>query len=77
MPESRRFCPNRNCNMPIERNRGCNHFQCTMCKVHFCWLCKDFQVIFPIKMNQNFHVCRLPILRRSIVICMKNMAPLG
>jgi hypothetical protein len=31
-------CPN--CATPIEKRDGCNHMDCTVCKVHFCWDCK-------------------------------------
>ncbi|OEU21816.1 hypothetical protein FRACYDRAFT_158501, partial [Fragilariopsis cylindrus CCMP1102] len=30
-------CPG--CNVPIEKNTGCNHMQCIKCKAGFCWLC--------------------------------------
>ena len=32
-------CPGPNCNVPIEKNEGCNHMTCTNCKTHFCWIC--------------------------------------
>lgn len=31
------MCPG--CNVPIEKNTGCNHMQCIKCKAGFCWLC--------------------------------------
>lgn len=30
-------CPG--CNVPIEKNTGCNHMQCTQCQYDFCWIC--------------------------------------
>ncbi|KAF8882192.1 hypothetical protein CPB84DRAFT_1791150 [Gymnopilus junonius] len=30
-------CPG--CKMAIEKDEGCNHMMCTMCKTHICWVC--------------------------------------
>uniref|UniRef100_A0A8H7XSH5 Uncharacterized protein n=1 Tax=Psilocybe cubensis TaxID=181762 RepID=A0A8H7XSH5_PSICU len=30
-------CPG--CSVPIEKDEGCNHMVCTMCKTHVCWVC--------------------------------------
>jgi len=35
--EKTKPCPN--CNVPIEKNMGCNHMRCSQCNHTFCWLC--------------------------------------
>ncbi|KAJ7290302.1 hypothetical protein C8J57DRAFT_1046014 [Mycena rebaudengoi] len=30
-------CPN--CHADIEKNGGCNHMECFLCKTHICWVC--------------------------------------
>ena len=32
-------CPN--CSSRIEKNQGCNHMNCKVCKHEFCWICMD------------------------------------
>jgi hypothetical protein len=34
---STRLCPNPKCQVPIEKNMGCDHMYCTHCKLHFNW----------------------------------------
>ncbi|KAK5982544.1 RING-type domain-containing protein [Trichostrongylus colubriformis] len=34
-----RECPTIGCGALIEKGEGCNHMHCTVCNMHFCWLC--------------------------------------
>jgi IBR domain, a half RING-finger domain/Ariadne domain len=43
-----RYCPK--CQVPIEKNGGCNHMTCTQCSHHFCWLCME-------DMSSGLHWC--------------------
>ncbi|XP_041866651.1 E3 ubiquitin-protein ligase parkin [Melanotaenia boesemani] len=36
--ESTKRCPQ--CSVPVERNGGCMHMQCSLCKAEWCWLCR-------------------------------------
>ncbi|RYG60039.1 hypothetical protein EON64_19650 [archaeon] len=29
------------CNTRIEKNQGCNHMTCRICKHEFCWICSS------------------------------------
>lgn len=40
-PENSKECPNSLCKIPIIKDGGCNHMECTACKKHFCWLCAN------------------------------------
>ncbi len=42
-------CPS--CNVPIEKNLGCNHMNCTHCNCHFCWICMDIMDM------RSAHIC--------------------
>nr|XP_046258177.1 E3 ubiquitin-protein ligase parkin isoform X2 [Scatophagus argus] len=37
LKESTKPCPQ--CSVPVERNGGCMHMQCPLCRVEWCWLC--------------------------------------
>ena len=39
-PGNRKRCPK--CSSPIEKTFGCNHVNCTQCRVHICWFCLDY-----------------------------------
>uniref|UniRef100_A0A3Q2CPR7 E3 ubiquitin-protein ligase parkin n=2 Tax=Cyprinodon variegatus TaxID=28743 RepID=A0A3Q2CPR7_CYPVA len=34
---STKKCPS--CLVPVERNGGCMHMQCSVCRAEWCWLC--------------------------------------
>jgi len=34
-----KICPH--CKKSIEKNGGCNHMSCSICKYEFCWVCMD------------------------------------
>ncbi|VDM52831.1 unnamed protein product [Angiostrongylus costaricensis] len=34
-----RDCPTVGCGAVLQKNGGCNHMCCTVCNIHFCWLC--------------------------------------
>ncbi len=38
--ENRAYCPN--CGEGLEKDGGCNRIECCTCKVHICWVCKDY-----------------------------------
>jgi len=49
-------CPKAGCANKIERNEGCGHFKCSMCKTEFCWACK---VIWPAGKALHLRGCRI------------------
>ena len=38
--KSRKRCPK--CNIPIEKNNGCNHIHCSQCSADICWVCLKY-----------------------------------
>ena len=38
--KSRKRCPK--CNIPIEKNKGCNHIHCRQCSADICWVCLKY-----------------------------------
>jgi ariadne-1 len=48
-------CPN--CNIVIQRDQGCNHMKCQMCKYEFCWICLQIWVKHD---NYSCHVYQNP-----------------
>ena len=47
-------CPGPGCNVPIQKNTGCNHMTCTSCGTHFCWICAS---IIGAGGNLERHIC--------------------
>lgn len=39
-PHNRKRCPK--CNVPIEKNEGCNHMTCRACHANICWVCLSY-----------------------------------
>ena len=37
---NRKMCPK--CDVPIEKNGGCSHIACSLCKSHICWKCLQY-----------------------------------
>ncbi len=66
--QNTKYCPNREraenpCPARILKNEGCNHMRCTVCNVHFCWLCLETYTLDEINghyanMNPYNPVCR-------------------
>ena len=53
-------CPKAGCNNKIERNEGCGHFTCNVCKTEFCWICK---VIWKNKVPLHLTGCKIGTTR--------------
>jgi len=45
-----RKCPS--CSIDIQKLNGCNHMQCDICKVHFCWICN--QIIHKDEVTEHY-----------------------
>lgn len=55
-------CPK--CKAPIERNDGCNHMTCQICKYQFCYVCEE-----PWSTHKDYFVC--PKYKKDIVATSK------
>ena len=49
-----KICPNPKCNLPTEKNGGCNWMKCHVCKHEWCWVCRK-----PHDHNMSTHKCKM------------------
>eukprot|EP00122_Pirum_gemmata_P002336 Pgem_evm1s2106 len=54
-----RTCPN--CKVPIQRNKGCDHMVCVMCKTDFCYICGK-----PYVNGAHVGSCKMPSMRLRV-----------
>ena len=50
-------CPNPKCGYYIQKNAGCAHMQCSMCRHEFCWRCLGQYPGYVHSQNDNGAVC--------------------
>lgn len=62
-------CPN--CNFLIEKNNGCQHMKCVICKKEFCWNCRKIKD--PFQTNSEHH-CSSGIYRQDKIRNIHNSA---
>lgn len=79
-------CPNpRGCQALIDKNEGCKHMTCTMCKYHWCWDCEQEFKIKPDNISKqegrrlgyhaNYYRCEYANARQPEPIVRNNVHP--
>ena len=53
-----KYCPNKQCRTYMEKNSGCNHMHCSVCKKEFCWNCHKLWEDH-LRLNQGNYSCQV------------------